>query len=54
MDKYAVIRHAPGHDWIAEILPNETEAQQWAQIFRDRGEEGVTYTVVPLASVLTE
>ena len=47
---YEVVKHRPdGSTWVAEVLPNEVEAGEWAQIFRDRGEVGVTYTVEPLA-----
>lgn len=52
--KHAVVRNQGEHTWIAEVLPSEPEAQEWAGIFRERGQEGVTYTVVPLASVMTE
>lgn len=47
MSKHAVVRHEDGHDWIAEVLPTEPEALEWAEIFRDRerDEPHVTYTV---------
>lgn len=51
---YAVVKHRDdGTDWIAEVLPNDAEANQWAEIFRDReAQPGVTYTVEPLEKVM--
>ncbi len=54
MSKHAVVRHRDGHDWIAEVLPSQDEAEQWADVFREQAGEGVTYTVVPYAKLVTE
>ncbi len=54
MEKHAVVRHEGDHHWIAEVLPGKAEAEEWADTFREQAPEGVTYTVVPLSSVVTE
>ncbi len=54
MSKYAVVRHQDGHESIVEVLPSRDEAEQWADVFREQAGEGVTYTVVPYAKLVTE